>query len=515
MLNDFTNEPFVNFSVQANREAMEKAITAAEQAVAFDYPLVINGESIFTENKISSLNPSRIEQVVGRIAAGDQELAEKAMQAALDAFDSWSRLAPEERARYLFKAAAIIRRRKFALAAAMILEVGKNWAEADADVAEAIDFLEFYGREALRLAERQPLTRLVGEDNELYYIPLGVGVIISPWNFPLAILAGMAAGPLVMGNTVIMKPASNAPVIASKFMEIMQEAGLPPGVMNLLPGSGAAVGDYLVRHPKTRFINFTGSREVGLKIAEQGGKISAGQIWIKRVSAEMGGKDAIIVDREADLEAAVDGIITSAFGFQGQKCSACSRAIIDKAVYDQVAEGVVARTKQIVVGPVKDFGNYLGPVIDQAAMDKILGYIKIGKQEGKLLCGGNRAREDGYFVEPTVFGAVSPKARIAREEIFGPVLALIKAEHFDEALLIANDTEYGLTGAVYSGNRAKLEQARREFFVGNLYFNRKCTGAMVGAQPFGGYNMSGTCAKAGGRDYLLLFSQAKLVAEKM
>ncbi len=515
MLADFQNEALVDFTRHENRRAMETAIVGIERTLNREYPLIINGEKIFTAAKISSLNPSRADEVIGHVSGADRALAEKAMAGAVETFEHWKKVSPHVRAGCLFKGAALMRRRKFELAASMVLEVGKNWVEADADVAEAIDFLEFYGREALRLAERQPLTRLPGEDNELYYIPLGVGVVIAPWNFPLAILAGMAAGAAVMGNTVVLKPASSAPVIACKFMEIMEEAGLPPGVINLVPGRGGEVGDYLVRHPHTRFINFTGSREVGLHIAEEAAKIQPGQKWIKRVSAEMGGKDAIIVDREAGLEAAIEGIVASAFGYQGQKCSACSRAIIDQTVYDQVAAGVVERAKALSVGPVKDPAHFMGPVIDQAALDKILGYIEIGKEEGELLCGGGRAGEGGYFVQPTVFGGVGPKARIAREEIFGPVLALIEAADFDEALRIANDSEYGLTGAVYSRNRAKLERAREEFHVGNLYFNRKCTAAMVGAHPFGGYNMSGTCSKAGGRDYLLLFCQAKTVSEKL
>lgn len=515
MITAFKNEPLVDFSLPENRGAMERAIAEAEKQFNREYPLIINGERIFTRDKIASLNPSMPAEVVGYVSKADQALADQAMAAARETFLQWKRVAPEARARCLFKGAALMRRCKFELAAAMVLEVGKSWAEADADVAEAIDFLDFYALEALRLAERQPLTRLDGEENELYYIPLGVGVVIAPWNFPLAILAGMTLGAAVMGNTILLKPASAAPVIACRFMEIMEEAGLPPGVVNLLPGSGKEIGDYLVRHPQTRFINFTGSREVGLRIAEEAGKIKPGQKWIKRVSAEMGGKDAIIVDREADLDAAVEGVAASAFGFQGQKCSACSRAIIEEAVYDRVAARVVAKAKALSVGPVKDAANYIGPVIDKAALEKVLGYIETGRREGKLLCGGGPAGEGGYFVQPTVFGGVDPRARIAQDEIFGPVLSLVKAPDFDAALHIANDTDYGLTGAVYSRNRAKLEQAREEFHVGNLYFNRKCTGAMVGAHPFGGYNMSGTCSKAGGRDYLLLFSQAKSVSEKL
>jgi 1-pyrroline-5-carboxylate dehydrogenase len=515
MLTDFRNEPVLDFTDKTNHQTMTTALTLAENKLGQGYPAIIGSEKIFAESNIISVNPSQIAQEIGYTAKGTLNMAEEAMNSALAAFEKWKKVTPEERARYLFKGAAIMRRRKFELSAMLVLESGKNWVEADSEVAEAIDFLEFYGREALRLAEPQPLTRLPGEDNEYYYIALGVGVVISPWNFPLAILAGMVTGPMVMGNTLVIKPDSNAPVIAYKFMEVMEEAGLPPGILNLLPGSGAEIGDYLVRHPKTRFINFTGSKEIGLHIAKAAAKLQEGQIWLKRVNTEMGGKDAIIVDREADLKAAVEGIVSSAYGFQGQKCSACSRAIIDRAVYDQVVEEIIAKTKAIRVGPAKDCRNFMGPVIDQAAFDKILKYIEIGKTEGELLCGGGIAGEGGYFIEPTIFGGIKSRSRLAQDEIFGPVLAIMIADDFDEALRIANDSEYGLTGSVYSRNREKLKLACQEFHVGNLYFNRKSTGAMVGAQPFGGYNMSGTCAKAGGRDYLLLFSQGKAVTEKM
>jgi 1-pyrroline-5-carboxylate dehydrogenase len=354
---------------------------------------------------------------------------------------------------------------------------------------------------------------LPNEDNEMYHIPLGVGVVIPPWNFPLAIMVGMTTASLVSGNTVVLKPASTTPVIAAKFMEILEDAGLPPGVVNYVPGSGSEVGDFLVDHPLTRFISFTGSREVGLRINERAAKKQPGQKWIKRLIAEMGGKDSIIVDKEADLEEAAKGIVMSAFGFSGQKCSACSRAIIHADVYDRVLARAVELTKQLKMGDPRDPSSNTGPVIDEHAYNKILEYIEIGKKEGLLAAGGEKGDDSGYFIKPTIFADVHPEARIMQEEIFGPVVAFTKARDFEHALEIANNTEYGLTGSVYTRNRAHIEKARTEFHVGNLYFNRKCTGAIVGVHPFGGFNMSGTNSKAGGPDYLLLFTQAKLTSE--
>jgi len=513
MLIDYRPEPFTNFKLEENKREFEEALKKVEAELGKEYPLIINGERLTTESKIVSVNPSRHEEVVGYVSKADQALAEKAMQAAASTFETWKKVSGPERARYLFKAAAILRRRKHEFSAWLVYEAGKTWAEADADTAEAIDFMEFYAREMIRLSHKQPLTRLPGEDNELYYIPLGVGVVIPPWNFPLAIMVGMTTASLVSGNTVILKPASTTPVIAAKFMEVLDDAGVPAGVVNFLPGSGKEVGDYLVEHPQTRYISFTGSRDVGLRINELAAKKAKGQKWIKRVVAEMGGKDTIVVDSDCDLELAATSIMYSAFGFSGQKCSACSRAVIHQDVYDEVLNLVVEKTKQLTLGESKNLENYMGPVIDENAQKKILEYIEIGKTEGRLVLGGEKGPEHGYYVQPTIFADVSPEARIMQEEIFGPVVAFCKANDFDHALEIANNTEYGLTGAVISRNRAHLEQAREEFHVGNLYFNRKCTGAIVGVHPFGGFNMSGTDSKAGGRDYLLLFTQAKLVSE--
>ena len=511
----FVNEPFSNFGDPAVAAKMQAALDKVRAELGRDYPLVIDGEKISTKHRITSIDPSNPDNVVGRVTEGTKKHGEDAMTAALNAFQTWRKVSAEERASYLFRAAKIIRDRKFEFAAWMVYEVGKSWAEADADVAETIDFLEFYGREALRLAEPQPLTRIPGEDNQLIYIPLGVGAVIPPWNFPMAIMAGMTTAAIVAGNTVVLKPSSDSPIIAAKFVEVMEEVGLPAGVLNFVPGGGREVGNFLVEHPKTRFVAFTGSKEVGLHINEEVSTPRKDQIWIKRAVLEMGGKDSIVVDAECDLDDAVSAVVASAFGFQGQKCSACSRAIVHDKVYDEFVRKLVPQVAAIKVGaPYESKDNYMGPVVNEGAMKSILDYIETGKKEGDLLAGGARAPGQGYFIQPTVFGDIAPDATISLEEIFGPVLAVIKARDFDHAMEIANNTEYGLTGSLYSKNRDHIERARLDFHVGNLYFNRKCTGALVGVHPFGGFNMSGTDSKAGGRDYLLLFTQAKSVSEK-
>ena len=514
----FKNEAVYDFQDPSLRKQMEEAIARVEAEAGTEHDLVIGGERVKGDGTFGTINPSDKEQVLGTFQKGTPDLAEKAISAADLAFEQWSRVNPGDRADYLFKAADVMRRRRLELDATMVLEEGKNWIEADADLCEAIDFLEFYGREMLRYASEQPLTPIEGEKNEFFYIPLGVGVVIPPWNFPLAILVGMTSAAFVTGNTVVLKPSSDSPLIGWKFMEILEEIKLPPGVVNFFTGSGGSVGGTLVGHPRTRFISFTGSRDVGLSIVELAAKAAPGQIWIKRVVAEMGGKDATVVDSEADLDAAAKGVAIASFGFQGQKCSACSRAIVDQAVYDEFLQKLVAETRKMTVGPVKDFANYMGPVINQRAMDSILKYIEIGTKEGGRLMHGGKAAEgagSGFFIEPTIIADVKSRDTIGQEEIFGPVCAVIKAQDFDDALRIANDTEYGLTGAVFSRNRGKLDRAREEFHVGNLYLNRKCTGALVDVHPFGGFNMSGTDSKAGGRDYLLLFLQGKSVTEKI
>ncbi|MBI3405547.1 MAG: L-glutamate gamma-semialdehyde dehydrogenase [Acidobacteria bacterium] len=515
MRGEFVNEPFVDFSLPQNRDAMLVALKKVAGEFGREYPLIIGGEKITTPDKIVSTNPSHPEQIVGKFAKADVALANRAVEEAARAFETWKHVPAAERADYVFRAADILRKRKFEMSAWICYEAGKTWPEADADTAETIDFLEFYGREMLRLSQHQPLTPWKGEKNYLVYIPLGVGAIIPPWNFPCAIMAGLVSAAIVAGNTVVLKPASDTPAIAFKFVEIMEEVGLPKGVINFLTGPGGSAGDTLVLHPKTRFIGFTGSKEVGLQISEKAGRAQPGQLWIKRTVLEMGGKDAIIVDDEADLDAAADGVAASAFGYQGQKCSACSRAIVSQKVYDSFLTKLVDRVGKFKVGPADDPSNYMGPVISKSAMKTILEYIEVGKKEGRLVAGGGPAGGDGYFIQPTVIADIKPGARIEQEEIFGPVLAVVPARDFDHALEIANGTEFGLTGAVYSKNPKKLEKASENFHVGNLYLNRKCTGAMVGAHPFGGFNMSGTDSKTGGKDYLLLFLQAKTVAEKI
>ena len=512
---EFTNEPFIDFSNAENRKRMESALAKVKAEFGHEYPMWIAGQKVVTTGKKKSTNPSRPSEVIGVFQDASKEQAAQAVDAANKYFDVWKKVQAETRAKCLFKAAQIVRERKFELGALVCFEVGKSWIEADADVAETIDFCEFYGREMLRLSEPVKLTPMRGERNYMVYIALGVGAVIPPWNFPMAIMAGLVVASLVTGNTVVLKPAADSPTIAAKFVDILHEAGVPKEAVQFLTGSGAVIGDLIVQHPKTRYIGFTGSKEVGLRIAELANKPSPGQIWIKRTVLEMGGKDGMIVDEEADIDAAVEGTAQAAFGYQGQKCSACSRVIVSEKIYDTFLTKLVERTKKIKVGPSDDPNNYMGPVVSESAMKGILNYIEVGKKEGRLMTGGARAAGDGYFVEPTIIADVDPKARLAQEEVFGPVLAVIKAKNFDHAMEIANNTEFGLTGAVYSKNPEKIRRAEEEFYVGNLYLNRKCTGAMVGAHPFGGFNMSGTDSKTGGKDYLLLFLQAKAVAEKV
>ncbi|ADW68248.1 L-glutamate gamma-semialdehyde dehydrogenase [Granulicella tundricola] len=514
-LSTFVNEPFLDFADADVKRSMEAALAEVKGELGREYDLVIGGQRLRTAEKITSINPARPAQVVGVHQMAEAEHAEPAVKAALKAFETWSRLPVAERVELLLKVSKIISERKYQLCAWLTFEVGKNWAEADADVAECIDFMEFYAREALRLDGSTTPIQFPGEKNVLKYVPLGVGAVIPPWNFPFAIMAGMTAAAIVTGNTVVLKPSVDATTIAAVFFGILEEAGLPAGVVNFCPGAGPGFGSTVVAHPQTRFVAFTGSKKVGLEIHESAAKTQPGQRFIKRTILEMGGKDAIIVDGDCDIDMAVDGVLASAFGFSGQKCSACSRAIVDAEIYDVFCDRLVEKVEKIKQGdPAENF--YAGPVISPLAYKRVLDYIEIGKGEGRLLTGGEAvANEGGYYVAPTVFADVLPTARIALEEIFGPVLAVIKYESFDEALEIANNTEYGLTGAIYSGSREKLERAREEFHVGNLYLNRKCTGAMVGAHPFGGFNMSGTDSKAGGPDYLLLFTQGKSVAEKV
>jgi 1-pyrroline-5-carboxylate dehydrogenase len=515
-LKQFKNEQPTDFSRLANKKAMEKALAKVKAMLGKEYPLIIGGDEIYTEDKLISINPSRPSEAVGVFSKANTELANIAIEAATVKFEEWKWVDPKKRANYLFKAAKLMRKRKHEFSAVMIYETGKTWPEADADTAEAIDFLEFYAREMLRYANKQPVTKYPGEKSELWYIPLGVGVVLPPWNFPLAILTGMTSAAIVAGNTVVLKPSSDSPLTGWMFFNLMREVGLPAGVINFITGSGASVGDVLVAHPKTRFISFTGSKEVGIHINELAAKVQSGQRWLKRVIIEMGGKDSIIIDDQTNLDAVAQATLVSAYGFQGEKCSAASRVIVVEKMYDKFLEILKAKVEKIKVGPSDDPKNYMGPIVNKTSEEKVLQYIRKGIQEGGcLVCGGKKAEGEGYFIQPTIIADVDPMATIAQEEIFGPVLAVIKAKDFDHALEIANNTEFGLTGGVWTNNRKKMEKAKKLFHVGNFYINRKITGALVGVHPFGGFNMSGTDSKAGGRDYLLLFMQAKALSEKI
>jgi len=516
MFTPYQPEPYVDFSHEGPRRHILVALDLVRSQLGRSYPLAIGSKKVDAPHTIKSVNPAKHSEVVGVVARGTREQAVEALAAATEAFKSWSRVAPEVRARYLIKAAAVMRRRIYEFSAWMSFEESKPWLEAYADTCEAIDFMEFYAREMTRLGGPHPTTFYPGEENEVRYLPLGVGVIIPPWNFPLAICVGMTTAAIVTGNTVVVKPSSQSPVIAAKFVELMEEVQLPSGVLNFCPGPGGEVGDTLVSSPLTRFVSFTGSRDVGLGIFEKAAKVHAGQKWLKRTVLEMGGKDAIVVDETfPDIDSAAQGIVAAAFGFQGQKCSACSRLIVHEKVHDKLLAAVVEHARKLTVGNPTGAENVsMGAVIDEGAFSKINEYIAIGKKEGRAVLADGHVPQGGYFIPPTIIADIKPNARVAKEEIFGPVLAVLKARDFDECLQIANDTEYGLTGALYSMDRARLERARHEFHVGNLYLNRKCTGALVDVQPFGGFNMSGTDSKAGGRDYLQLFMQGKSISER-
>lgn len=515
-LDEFQNEVLTDFSAADRKQEMRQAIQGVRRQLGNEYEIVIGGERFRSDEKFNSINPSLSSEIVGVFQKGSEALADKAVASANEAFEKWSRISAPERVKYLLAVSRIMKERRLELASWMVIEVGKSWVEADADVAEAIDFCEFYARQMLQLSAPQPLVRVEFEKNVMSHIPLGVVIVVPPWNFPLAILSGMTFAAIVSGNTVIMKPSSDSPAVAAQLMNIFEEAELPPGVVNLLTGSGSEIGDTLVDNPRTRLVAFTGSKEVGLRINERAAKHRNGQIWIKRVIAEMGGKDAIVVDEGADLAAAAAGVVAAAFGYQGQKCSACSRVIVVKSVYGEFVQELQEETRALIhEGSVEQPEVNFGPVINERAQESIMAYIEIGRREGKLLMGGEKGNSRGYFVKPTIFSDVSPQALIAKEEIFGPVLVVIRADHFDSAIDIANQTDYGLTGSVYTQDRKRVEKAIQEFHVGNLYINRKCTGAMVGVHPFGGFNMSGTDSKAGGQDYLLLFTQAKVISEKV
>lgn len=515
MLHDFRNEPFTDFANAENRVRFTEALAKVEARSGEEVPVVVGGTRIATGKLLDNVDPADRSRVLSRHHLADQAVAGKALAAAVAAQPAWGALPPRERATVLLRAARRLRERKHEISATMVFEIGKSWPEADVETAEAIDFLEFYAREILRWQGEIPVTPYPGEFPETRYVALGTGVVIPPWNFPAAICLGMATAALVAGNAVLLKPASDTPLVAFRLFEILEEAGVPDGVLAYLPGPGAAVGDFLVQHPETRFISFTGSKPVGLGIHEKAARTAPGQRFIKRTVLELGGKDFIVVDRDADFEDAVQQVVGSAFGFQGQKCSACSRAIVHEAIYDKFVEAAAARAEKITMGPTRDLANWLGPVASKKQFQTVTEYVEVGKKEARLVAGGASDGSVGNFVRPTVFADVPPAARIWKEEIFGPVLGITKARDFDDAVALANDTEFGLTGSYFGRDRARIERAKRELFCGNLYVNRKCTGALVGVHPFGGFNMSGTDSKAGGRDYLGLFLQAKAISEKL
>ncbi|MEN8233572.1 MAG: L-glutamate gamma-semialdehyde dehydrogenase [Actinomycetota bacterium] len=514
MLPPYEFRPYSDFAEIGPAGGYREALELVASQLGVHAPLVIEGERIETDRVIRSVDPSQPDRLVGTASSAASEHAESALAAAWRAYPAWSSRPASERAEIIHKIGDLIAERIYEFAAWQTFEAGKNWAEAEADVAEALDFCRYYAHQALEMDRPLPVHEYPGETNESWLQPIGAGVVIPPWNFPLAILVGMTVGPVAAGNTVVLKPASNTPLVGWGFMQVAEEAGVPPGVINFLPGSGAEVGDTLVDHPTTRFVNFTGSKEVGLRIAERSSKVHDGQKWVKRSYMEMGGKDALIVDETTDLDAAADDAVRSAFGFQGQKCSACSRLIVVDEVHDALVEKVVKRASTLSVGPPTE-NHFVGPVVSEAQHRAILDEIESGRSEGTLVLGGSSIERDGgYYIEPTIFTDVAPDARLAQHEIFGPVLSVIRAADFDEALEIANGTEYGLTGGLHSSNEERIERALREFYVGNLYINRKITGALVGIQPFGGFNMSGSNAKAGGPDYLRLFMEMKTVARR-
>lgn len=511
----FRNEAYSDFSAAGPRAEYAQALETVASKLGGHVPLIIGGRPVATDDRIVSLDPAQPDVVVGTTGSASQAEAQLAIDAAKTAFKDWSRRPASERAEMVHRIGDLMAERKFELSAWMTFEAGKNWVEAEADVAEAIDFCRFYAHQALSLAEPLPVLSYPGESNESFLVPMGVGVVIPPWNFPLAILVGMAAGPVAVGNTVVLKPASNTPLLGAHFMDIVAEAGLPDGVINFLPGPGSEVGDFLVDHPDTRFVNFTGSKEIGLRISQRAATVHTGQRWIKRTYVEMGGKDGLIVDETADLEMAADAIVASAYGYQGQKCSACSRVIAVTSIHDDLLDRVVAKAASLGVGPGAE-NMPVGPVISSAQQRAILEEIDRGKGAAKLVLGGEAIdRDGGYYIEPTIFTGVQPNARLAQHEIFGPVLSVIRVADFEEGLDVANGTEYGLTGGLCTTDPVRIKRAKREFQVGNLYINRKITGALVGVQPFGGFKMSGSNSKAGGPDYLRLFTEMKTVAQKL
>jgi RHH-type proline utilization regulon transcriptional repressor/proline dehydrogenase/delta 1-pyrroline-5-carboxylate dehydrogenase len=507
-------EPLTDFSRADARRAMQTALDTVAQQLGRVYPPIIKNQPVTTAATLDSLNPSHRRQIVGRCGRSTVEQAQAAIAAAVAAFPAWRDTEADQRADYLVAAAAVMKRRRFELAAWQVYECGKQWREADADVAESIDYCEFYAAEWRRLS-RPRLRNVPGEDNCYFYDPRGVAVVIAPWNFPLAILCGMTTAALVTGNTVIMKPAEQSAVVGAKLMEIFLEVGLPPGVVSYLPGVGEEIGPTMVDHPEVSLIAFTGSRKVGLHINQQATQMQPGQMQVKRVIAEMGGKNAILIDDDADMDEAVSGVVASAFGYQGQKCSACSRVLVPESLYDPFLKRLIEATKSLKIAPAEDPGSHVGPVIDEEAYRRIRATIEKSKSEARLAFAGDvgKLADEGYYIPPHIFADVSPTASLAQEEIFGPVLAVLRYRDLSHALEIANGTPYALTGGLFSRSPEHIARVKREFRVGNLYINRKITGALVDRQPFGGFKLSGIGSKAGGPDYLLQFVLPRTITE--
>lgn len=510
----FTNEPiFPGCNDPRVREAFPRAIAQVRERLGKTYPLFINGRNVVTDDAIDSINPADPEEVIGRICQAGAKDIDEALVAARDAFQTWRDTPPTKRAEYLVMAAQIARERIYHYSAWQVLEEGKQWAQAYNDVAEGIDFLEYYAREMIRLGEPQDMGSYGGDINQYFYQPKGVAAVIAPWNFPFAISCGMCSAAIVAGNCVVFKPSNQSAVVGHHLVDLFREVGLPDGVFNYTPGQGSVIGDHLVDSPEVSLVAFTGSMEVGLRIIERAARTPPDQPYVKKVVCEMGGKNAIIIDDDIDMDKAVTSVLYSAFGYQGQKCSACSRLIVLDAIYDTFVPRLVQAARKLTIGPAEDPENYMGPVIDRPAQKKILKYVKLARKEGDILY-SSEVPDKGFYVPMTIVESITPDDRLAQEEIFGPVLAIMRARDFDQALEWANSTRFALTGGIFSRNRQHLERARKEFRVGNLYFNRSCVGAMVKIQPFGGFKMSGVGTKAGGPDYLLHFMDPRSLTEQ-
>jgi RHH-type transcriptional regulator, proline utilization regulon repressor / proline dehydrogenase / delta 1-pyrroline-5-carboxylate dehydrogenase len=514
----YKNASLVNFVYPECQEKMRTALREVRARFGQKHPLVIDGKEIWTDKLLKSVNPSapdEIDEIIGYVAEAGIPETERAVKAARRAFETWARTPVEERCQLLERAAAILDRRRFELSAVEVFEVGKAWAEADGDIREAMDFCLFYAHQ-MRLIGYPRLTQNVpGEESYQHYWPRGVALVIAPWNFPVAILCGMVTAALVTGNAVIMKPAEPSAILGSLLMEVFQEAGVPPGVLNCLHGRGSVIGAYLVDHPDVEMIAFTGSREVGLRIWESAGKTRPGQRELKRVVCEMGGKNAVIVDSDADLDETIVDTIYSAFGYQGQKCSACSRLIALEENYERVMHRLLAAAASLRVGNPEQPGITVGPVIDETAYHRIQEIIEKGKTEATLAFQATNIPDKGYFIPPTIFTDVKPEMTLSQCEIFGPVLSVLKARDLDDAIRIANDTDYALTAGFFSRSPANIERIKAELVAGNVYINRSCTGAVVGRHPFGGFKMSGGGTKAGCNDYLLNFLVPRVVTENI